>query len=110
MRLWSWQRKDVEGRSGADGKMTIAEMLPGKFNFDVAASGYRRWWSDDAVSQRNRRSIHNPKPGWQHNFDSLDFDLKPGMASVKIVLEKGVRASSCNPTASRSPAPPWRPR
>ena len=39
-RLSHWQYKGVEGRSGRDGIVTIAEMLPGAFSFDVDAPEY----------------------------------------------------------------------
>jgi hypothetical protein len=91
VRLWSWRHKDVEGRSDAKGEVAIPEMLPGRFQFDVECPGYVRWWSDEAASEWNRRRIDNAKLGWQRNFDNLDFDLRPDMPKVKIVLEKGAR-------------------
>jgi hypothetical protein len=91
-RLWNWEQKDVEGRSIATGELVIEQMLPGPFQFDVEAAGYTRWWSPDALSEHNRfQPQMRPGSDWQRNFDHLDFDLKPGMAPVKIVLEKGVR-------------------
>jgi hypothetical protein len=67
-------------------------MLPGRFEFMVEAAGYTRWWSEAAVSEWNRRQLSmRPGSNWQRNFDSLDFDLKPDMTPVNIVLEKGVR-------------------
>jgi hypothetical protein len=94
VRLWSWQHKDVDGRSNGEGEVAIGEMLPGKFDFSVEAGGYTRWWSEDAMSAWNRRQL-NARPGskWQRNFDYLDFDLKREMKPVRIVLEKGVRIS-----------------
>ncbi len=90
VRLWHWQHKDVEGRSNDRGEVTITEMLPGKFVFNVEAAGYARWWSKDALSASNRYTPEfRPGTHWQCNFDDLDFDLKAGMAPVKIVLEKG---------------------
>jgi beta-lactamase regulating signal transducer with metallopeptidase domain/protocatechuate 3,4-dioxygenase beta subunit len=89
VRLWHWQHRDVEGRSDAKGEVAITEMLPGRFDFAVEAAGYTRWWSDAALSEWNHRRMR-PGSNWQRNFDNLDFDLKPEMAPVKIVLEKGV--------------------
>jgi protocatechuate 3,4-dioxygenase beta subunit len=89
VRLWSWQHQGIEGRSREDGTVTIPDMLPGPFNFQVEVSGYARWWSDEAASEWSRRQIDGPR-GWQRNFDHLDFDLKPGMASVTIAVEPGV--------------------
>jgi protocatechuate 3,4-dioxygenase beta subunit len=92
VRLWHWQHKDVEGRSNARGEVEIGEMLPARFDFNVEAAGYTRWWSEDALSEWNRRQLSmQPESDWQRNFDSLDFDIKPNAAPVKIVLEKGVR-------------------
>jgi beta-lactamase regulating signal transducer with metallopeptidase domain/protocatechuate 3,4-dioxygenase beta subunit len=91
VRLWNWQHKDVEGRSNARGEVSITEMLPGKFDFQIEKEGYARWWSEQCVSNWNRRTISNPNLKWQRNFDQLDFDLQPDMPQVKIVLEKGVR-------------------
>jgi hypothetical protein len=91
-RLWSLVHKDVEGRSNAAGELVIGEMLPGPFQFDVEAAGYTRWWSPDAISEWSRfQPQTRPELEWQRNFDKVDFDLKPGMAPVKVVLEKGVR-------------------
>jgi hypothetical protein len=92
VRLWNWQHKDVEGRSDGKGEVAITDMPPGRFEFEVEAAGYTRWWSDDAQSEWNRRQLSmRPGSDWQRNFDHLDFDLKSEMAPVKIVLEKGVR-------------------
>src|SRR5262249_14865406 len=55
VRLWHWQHKGVEGRSDERGEVTIPEMLPGPFEFQVEAAGYARWWSDDATSEWSRR-------------------------------------------------------
>lgn len=90
VRLWNWEQKDVEGRSNERGEITISEMLPGKFEFSVEGAGLARWWSEDCVSRWNKLMLDDPKRGWQCNFDKLDFDLKPGMAPVKIVVERGV--------------------
>ncbi|HLJ95276.1 MAG TPA: carboxypeptidase regulatory-like domain-containing protein [Gemmataceae bacterium] len=91
VRLWHWQHKDVEGRSDSKGEVAIPEMLPGRFEFSVEAAGYTRWWSEEALSEWNRRQL-SMRPGskWQRNFDYLDFDVKPNGTPVKIVLEKGV--------------------
>ena len=97
VRLWSWQHKQFEGRSDADGVVTIAELLPGDFDLQVEAKGYTRWWSEAAKSPWNRKSTEDspysrtPKLHWQRNFDNLDFVLQPEMKPVEIVVEKGVR-------------------
>ena len=92
VRLWHWQHKGVEGTSDAAGQVVVSEMLPGPFSFQVEAPGYARWWSEDALSQRNRlQPSMRPGSKWQRNFDELDFEMKPGMLPVGIVLEKGVR-------------------
>jgi beta-lactamase regulating signal transducer with metallopeptidase domain/protocatechuate 3,4-dioxygenase beta subunit len=91
VRLWSWEHRGIEGRSDARGEVSFSEMLPGKFDFQVEAAGYTRWWSEETVSPWNRRTIAKPDQKWQRNFDNLDFDLRPDMPRVKIVLEKGVR-------------------
>ena len=96
VRLWNWQHKQFDGRSNADGMVTIADMPLGRFQFEVEAKGYRRWWSESCESVWARKLIgdsHSPnmtKRHWQRNFDALDFDLRPAMNSVEIVLEKGV--------------------
>lgn len=91
VRLWHWQHRDIEGRSNPRGEVVITEMLPGKFDFQIEKGGYVRWWSEQTMSQWSRRTISNPNLKWQRNFDDLDFDLRPNMPQVKIVLEKGVR-------------------
>jgi len=90
VRLWHWQHPGIEGRSDEDGIVTIVDMLPGRFNFQVEATGYARWWSDQAVSQWHRRSSEDRLAGWQRNFDDLDFDFRPAMEPVSITMERGV--------------------
>jgi RNA polymerase sigma factor (sigma-70 family) len=90
VRLWHWQHKDVEGRSNAQGEVAITEMLPGRFDFQIEAKGYTRWWSPEAANEFERYKIDKPEIGWQRNFDDLGFDLKPDL-KVRIVVEKGVR-------------------
>ncbi len=36
VRLWHWQHPDIEGRSGTDGVVAIPDMMPGRFDFQVA--------------------------------------------------------------------------
>lgn len=91
VRLWHWQNPGQEGRSDANGEIVIPGMHPGEFKFDVEADGYTRWWSEQCLSKWNRLAVDDEKTGWQRNFDSLDFDLKPGMEPVTIILERGVR-------------------
>jgi beta-lactamase regulating signal transducer with metallopeptidase domain len=57
VRLWHWQHKGIEGKSDHDGIVTIADMLPGPFNFSVEAAGYARWWSDQCSTQWAHRQI-----------------------------------------------------
>jgi beta-lactamase regulating signal transducer with metallopeptidase domain len=91
VRLSSFQHKDVQGRSDAAGQLAIPEMLPGRFEFSkIEVAGYTRWWSEQCTSEWNR-PMGADRRGFQRNFDYLDFDLKPDMAPVKIVLERGVR-------------------
>ena len=93
----NWQRKGLEARSDSDGLVTIAGLFPGEFQFRVTTDGdYRRWWSESATKSWQRKSIEPHVPGrpnlhWQRNFDHLAFVLEPDMATVKIVVEKGVR-------------------
>ncbi len=89
VRLWHWQHPGIEGRSDEDGLVTIPDMLPGRFDFQVEAFGFARWWSDQAMSPWSRRRIDEGRGGWQRNFDHLDFDLRPGMEPVTIVMERG---------------------
>jgi protocatechuate 3,4-dioxygenase beta subunit len=89
-RLWHWQHPGIEGRSKEDGVVTIPDMLPGPFHFQVEAPDYARWWSEEASTEWSRRKIDETRGGWQRNFDQIDFDLKPGMEPVTITLERGV--------------------
>jgi protocatechuate 3,4-dioxygenase beta subunit len=92
VRLWNWLDKQVKGRSDAKGEITIDDMVPGRFEFSVEAPGYTRWWSAEAASKFNRlQRPSRPGSDCQRNFDNLDFDMKPGMQPVTIVVEKGVR-------------------
>jgi beta-lactamase regulating signal transducer with metallopeptidase domain/protocatechuate 3,4-dioxygenase beta subunit len=91
VRIHHWLNRKIDSRSDATGVVSIADMLPGRLEFSVAAQGYGRWWSAQAVSEWNRQSVSQPELNWQRNFDSLDFDVTPEMAPVTIVLEKAVR-------------------
>lgn len=88
-----WQHRGIEARSDDQGMVAIDDMLPGRFDFQVEAAGYARWWSNDAVSEWNRFQKEERLGGWQRNFDYVDFDLKPGMEPVKIILERGVKVT-----------------
>ena len=90
VRLWHWQHQGVEGRSEEDGMVTIADMMPGSFQFGVEAPGYARWWSEEASTQWSRRKIDESRGGWQRNFDHIDFSLRPDMEPVTITVERGV--------------------
>ncbi|WP_165221564.1 M56 family metallopeptidase [Aquisphaera insulae] len=90
LRLHHWQHAGIEARSGEDGRIEIPDMLPGRFEFQVEAPGFTRWWSDQAESDWNRRSTDGPD-GWQRNFDNLDFNIAAGMKPVTIVVERGVK-------------------
>ncbi len=111
VRVFHWQNKKVKGRSGADGKIVIGDLLPGRLELDVEAKGYTRWWSEQALSEWNRKSISKPEFHWQRNFDYLDFGLSPGMPPVTIALEKAVRIRGRvvdpdgNPVAGATAAP-----
>jgi protocatechuate 3,4-dioxygenase beta subunit len=91
LRLFHWQHPGVEGISDANGLVEIAGMPPGRFEFQVEADGYTRWWSDQCLSEWSRFKMDPNEGSWQRNFDSLDFDLKVGMEPVTIIVEQGVR-------------------
>ena len=68
-------------------------MLPGPFGFSVEATGYARWWSEQSSTQWGRRQVlpnRSGGPGWQRNFDRIDFELHPEMDMVTITLEQAV--------------------
>ena len=91
VQLSHWQNKKLNANSGADGTIVVGELLPGRFEFNLKAKGFARWWSDQALSVWNRKSLDKPELHWQRNFDYLDFDLSREMSPVTIVLEKAVR-------------------
>jgi len=96
VRLFNWQHKQFDERSNAEGVVTITEMFPGDFSFEVEAKDYTRWWCESAKNQWQRKTIQDsvvpgtPKLHWQRNFDHLDFVLQPAMPPVEIIVEKGV--------------------
>ena len=90
VRLWHWQHRGVEGRSKEDGIVEVPDMMPGPFQFEVEASGYARWWSEEASTEWTRRKIDETRGGWQRNFDHIDFSLQPDMKPVTITVERGV--------------------
>jgi protocatechuate 3,4-dioxygenase beta subunit len=87
VRLWSWQHKDVEGKSDEKGVVTIEGMQPGKFAFIIEKKGYVQWWAPQATQEWNRRRNTGDRG---RNFDDLEFDLSPDMAPINITVEKGV--------------------
>jgi beta-lactamase regulating signal transducer with metallopeptidase domain/protocatechuate 3,4-dioxygenase beta subunit len=90
VRLYSYEHKGIEGRSDSTGNLTIDFMEPGRFEFDIDAKGYARWWSDQAASEWNRRQFINRNGKWERNFDNLDFDMQPQMPATTIVVEREV--------------------
>jgi protocatechuate 3,4-dioxygenase beta subunit len=92
VRLWHWRHPGIEGRSKDDGILEIPGMMPGPFQFMVDAPGYARWWSEQASTEWSRRQLEGPR-GWQRNFDQIDFELRPGMGSVTIAVERGATVS-----------------
>ncbi len=91
--MYHWKQKDVDYRSDDRGEVMIEDMWPGEFPFQVESITHARWWSDQAAQESHRKSIPDPKTGWQRNFDGLAFDLKPGMAAATIVAEPAVRVT-----------------
>ncbi len=73
--------------------LTISDMIPGRFNFRVESQSFARWWSDEAASEWNRRTIPAAGILWQRNFDFVDFDVTPAMKPVTIVLERSARVT-----------------
>lgn len=94
IRLRRWVHNkvyDYEGESGADGVLTIEDIPPSHVDFQVEAPGYARWWSEQAKSQFNRKSVDAKDPflgDWQRNFDDLDFEIGETTKSVEIVVER----------------------
>jgi beta-lactamase regulating signal transducer with metallopeptidase domain/protocatechuate 3,4-dioxygenase beta subunit/5-hydroxyisourate hydrolase-like protein (transthyretin family) len=91
VRLWSEQYSGVEGRSDPAGNLIVEFMEPGKFNFEVDAKGYARWWSDQCASEWNRKATIDRAGKWQRNFDNLDFEMLPAMPEVTITVEQEVK-------------------
>ena len=94
VRLWNWQYRGIQGRSSVDGMLQIRDMFPGRFQFDVDAPGYARWWSEQAASEWSRRQIldrDDGRGGSQRNFDPIDFDLSRGMEPVTLTIERAVK-------------------
>ena len=62
--LVNWQRKGPEGRSDADGILTIPDLFPGDVKFAVKPpAGYTRWWSESAKTPWNRKTLQDsPDP------------------------------------------------
>jgi hypothetical protein len=87
LRLYSWDNKVIDARSDEHGEISIPEMIPGEFSFNVESSTHTRWWSEQATFQETA----NPESGWIRKFDNLSFNLKVGMAPVIIKAEPGVK-------------------
>ena len=83
VKLSNWQHKDIVGKSDDKGVVTIDGMQPGKFEFEIEAKGYARWWSDSATEQFQRTLS-------ERSFDNLSFGLSSDMGPVTINIEKAV--------------------
>lgn len=100
---------DFEGVSDQNGILQVDAMYPGLFRWNVETQGIMRWWSEQATNEYERKNVE--PDGWQRNFDYLEFELAPNMASVTIVAEKGVRVQgrvldpNGNPVAGATVAP-----
>jgi hypothetical protein len=92
VRLFTWDHKDLDGRSNADGQLVINDMIPGPMEFRVEAEGYTRWWSPEAIHEWERAEPETRRGSkWQRNFDLLNFEVERDSQPVTIRLEKGVR-------------------
>jgi beta-lactamase regulating signal transducer with metallopeptidase domain/protocatechuate 3,4-dioxygenase beta subunit len=99
IRLWNSQQQGIEGVSDASGLITIENMTPGPFEFDVTAVGeprgsdvagnHARWWSPDTVDE-NQQKIEYDNSGFQRNFDGLSFNIVGNTEPVIIYVEKAV--------------------
>ena len=100
IRLWNWLQSGIEGSSDSHGDLVIENMLPGRFDFQVTASGeppspevagqYARWWSPEAKKPGQTLDLNGGGPSFQRNFDDLSFDIREGMPPVSIFIEKCV--------------------
>lgn len=99
IRLWYWMKPGIEGTSNDDGQLTIENVPPGAFNFNVAAAGappsevageFARWWSPDAVHEQQRLQRRDGDATFQRNLDGLTFNIIDNFNPVKIFLEKAV--------------------
>ncbi|HDY90466.1 MAG TPA: hypothetical protein ENH82_20400 [bacterium] len=89
-KVWKLKSEKIEAVSDKNGFIEIRGMMPGPYEFGVEAEGITRWWSKKAMHKHQHRMI-SKRSGWQRNFDALEFDLKPGMNPVTIVVEDGVK-------------------
>jgi beta-lactamase regulating signal transducer with metallopeptidase domain/protocatechuate 3,4-dioxygenase beta subunit len=90
-RLWHWQYPGIEGRSDADGVVTIPSMPAGEFTFMIEAPGYVRGWSEE-MSERWKKMIEESQREHPAKLmfpldEGLTFELKPGMPRVSVELE-----------------------
>ena len=83
-------RADFSAQSGEKGLIEIPNMYSGPFEWDVEAKGIMRWWSEEATREHQHKNGESGGKGFQRNFDNLDFAIKPDMAPVTIVAERGV--------------------
>jgi protocatechuate 3,4-dioxygenase beta subunit len=93
VRIWNWQHGDVEGRSNAEGTLVVKDMFPGPFAFQIEATGFARWWSEQAANEWGRRAVQADKRGWQRNFDDLAFELEKEMDVATITVEQAAIVS-----------------
>jgi len=103
IRLWNGREPGIEGVSNEAGQLTIEDMMPGPFEFYVAAASdpgpselageYARWWSPDAVNPDERLELRDGGRTFQRNFDSLTFNVRDNVVPVRIFLEKAVSIS-----------------
>ena len=86
-RLFDWQEKSVDGRSDANGEVTITDMVPGTFEFSIDSETHAQWRTDGSPGEGE------PTGERRWNYHGLRFDLKPGMAAVTITADPAVRVT-----------------
>lgn len=95
--LWNWRQPEIEGVSDKSGRLEIAGMMEGEFEFSLTAANadrrrnrtpgnYARWWSPDVVNEYGRQQIPQGDQ-MQSNWDDLKFELRGDVYQVNVFVE-----------------------
>ena len=81
-----YRQKGMRATTDANGQAVFEHMPADRFEFEVTAKTYVKWWSADAANERLRERPQNLSLRWEN----IEFDVTPDAKPATIQLEKGI--------------------